>query len=116
VESPWFSGRADVLTFATPELFATKTRALYQRSKGRDLFDMWLALTELDIPGREIVDAFPPYRPKGITAALSEANQRAKLEDDAFRTDLDALVAEWPADYDIDAAAELVISDVLRQL
>ena len=29
------------------ELLATKLRALYQRSKGRDLFDLWLGLTVL---------------------------------------------------------------------
>lgn len=58
--------------------------------------------------------ALPPYRPRGITAALSEANLRTKLDDENFRTDLDALVAEWPAGYDIDEAAELVINQVLR--
>src|SRR5947207_4494711 len=45
VESSWWSGRADILTFEPEELLATKLRALYQRSKGRDLFDLWLGLT-----------------------------------------------------------------------
>lgn len=116
VETAWFRGHEEVATFATPELFATKIRALYQRSKGRDLFDLWLALTELGVPGAAIIGAFGPYRPAGITAALAEANLRAKLADPGFRTDLDALVAEWPADYDIDTAAELVITEVLRQI
>lgn len=113
VSSDWFSGAGEVKTFATPELFATKVRALYQRKKGRDLFDMWLALSELGIPGEEVLGAFGPYRPTGITAALAEANLRAKLKDRAFRTDLNALVAEWPTGYDIDAAGELVIGEVL---
>jgi predicted nucleotidyltransferase component of viral defense system len=39
VESHWFAGSADVLTFSAAELVATKIRALYQRSKGRDLSD-----------------------------------------------------------------------------
>lgn len=116
VESAWFTGRADVLTFAAPELFTTKIRALYQRRKGRDLFDLWLALTELGISGSDVVDAFGPYRPDKITAGLAEANLRAKLEDEGFRNDLDLLVAEWPADYDIDTAAELVITELLSRL
>ena len=33
VESGWFTGTANVQTFATAELLATKIRALYQRSK-----------------------------------------------------------------------------------
>ncbi|GAB3261366.1 nucleotidyl transferase AbiEii/AbiGii toxin family protein [Nocardioides dilutus] len=116
VGTEWFSGHAEVRTFASPELIATKIRALYQRKKGRDLFDMWLALTELGIAGDDIVGAFSPYRPAGIAAALSEANLRAKLSDDAFRNDLNALVAEWPEGYDIDQAAELVIGEVLRKI
>lgn len=111
----WFSGQAEVRTFASPELIATKIRALYQRKKGRDLFDMWLALTELGIAGDDIVAVFPPYRPPGLTSALSEANLRAKLKDSAFFNDLNALVAEWPEGYDIDEAAEFVIAEVLSK-
>jgi predicted nucleotidyltransferase component of viral defense system len=37
VESAWFTGSAEVLTFSSAELLATKIRALYQRSKGRYL-------------------------------------------------------------------------------
>ena len=116
VESSWFTGRADVLTFAPAELFATKIRALYQRRKGRDLFDLWLALTELGLDGAEIVAAFGPYRPDGFTGALAEANLRAKLDDGGFRNDLNGLVAKWPADYDLDSAADLVITELLARL
>ena len=97
-------------------MFSTKIRALYQRRKGRVLFDLWLALTELGLSGGEIVSAFWPYRPDGLTAALAEANLRAKLDDASFRNDLDALVTEWPVGYDIDSAADLVIVEVLALL
>ena len=42
VETSWWSGEADIPTFQPSELLATKLRALYQRSKGRDLFDLCL--------------------------------------------------------------------------
>jgi len=42
VQTSWWSGEADISTFQPSELLATKLRALYQRSKGRDLFDLWL--------------------------------------------------------------------------
>lgn len=40
VANPWFTGSAEVLTYAPAELLGTKLRALYQRKKGRDLFDL----------------------------------------------------------------------------
>lgn len=43
VDSSYYKGRAKVRTFQKEELVATKIRALYQRSKGRDLYDIWLA-------------------------------------------------------------------------
>lgn len=114
VASSWYSGSSDVLTFSVDELLATKIRALYQRSKGRDLFDFWLALTQLGVNGSGVVDAFEPYRPSGYTRKDAIANLRDKLNRQAFRDDLRALVSTWPDDYDVDSAAELVIDGVLR--
>ena len=41
VQSAWFSGTAQLTTFTLEELLGSKMRALYQRKKGRDLFDLW---------------------------------------------------------------------------
>ena len=40
VDNPWFSGEANVVTFSREEMLATKLRALLQRDRGRDLFDI----------------------------------------------------------------------------
>ena len=45
VESGWFTGVAQLTTYHLEELVGTKLRALYQRKKGRDLFDLYLALS-----------------------------------------------------------------------
>lgn len=116
VGSQWYQGSADVQTFAIAELVATKIRALFQRSKGRDLFDLWLALTELAVPPADIIECFAPYRPDKYTAALAEQNLRAKLADLSFRHDLDQLVSTRQFEYDIDSAAELVIDQLLGRL
>jgi hypothetical protein len=116
VESAWFTGTADVLTFCLAELVSTKLRALFQRSKGRDLFDLWLALVELGVHSAELVDCFAPYRPPGYTRARAEQNLRAKLADLTFRNDLAPLVATWPEGNEIDTAAELVIAEVFSLL
>ena len=116
VESPWFNGSAEVLTFEVAELMATKIRALYQRSKGRDLFDLWLALVHLGVPPADIVGAFAPYRPQGYTSALGEQNLRRKVEDSGFQSDLELLVARWPDGYEIESAAELLIESVIHRI
>lgn len=116
IDSPWFTGTAEVLTFDVAELVATKIRALYQRSKGRDLFDLWLALVQLRVPPGDIVDAFAPYRPDGYTSTLGEQNLRRKVGSSAFRSDLDQLVNRWPDGYEIESAAELLIEEVIGRI
>lgn len=68
VRSSWFSESGDVTTFALAELVSTKLRALFQRSKGRDLFDLWLSLVELGVRPVDLAECFGPYRPDGYTA------------------------------------------------
>lgn len=116
VASTWWSGEADVLTFQPPELVATKIRALYQRSKGRDLFDLWLALTRLALDPEEILAAFGPYRPPGLTSATAIANLTAKLADRTFRTDIEPLVRRPPEGYAVDVAAAYVVDRLLSRL
>lgn len=115
VETPWWSGRAEVLTFEPAELIATKLRALYQRRKGRDLFDLWLALTEMGVDPDDILTCFAPYRPDGYTAATAVANLQEHVADRGFREDLLDLVAE-AAGFDVDVAAGLVTDELLRRL
>jgi len=113
VESPWFTGTALVPTFTIEELTATKIRALFQRRKGRDLFDLWLAFEHGGASLSEVVDCFAPYRPDGWTAERALANLTNKLDDDGFLHDLDALVQDSPPGYSITAArtvAEMVIN------
>ena len=43
VDSQWFSGKCNITTYPLEELLGTKLRALYQRKKGRDLFDLYYA-------------------------------------------------------------------------
>lgn len=116
VSSPWWSGRAQVRTFSTRELIATKIRALYQRKKSRDVFDLWLALTELGLSGDDLLAAFEPYHPASLTAKTAIANLRNKLRDDAFRHDLDPFITAPPTGYDLDTAVELLIDEVLSKI
>jgi predicted nucleotidyltransferase component of viral defense system len=116
VGSPWWSGAVEVPTFELPELIATKLRALYQRSKGRDLFDLWLALTQTSLDPADVLAAFGPYRPAGYTAKVAITNLNAKLANADFRHDIDELAAQPPVTYDPDTAAALVRDELLSRL
>jgi predicted nucleotidyltransferase component of viral defense system len=116
VNSKWWSGQACVQTYHPAELIATKLRALYQRSKGRDLFDIWVAMTELKLESDEILAAFSTYRPERYSSSLAIANLDEKLKTQTFRIDLKSIVSDTPFGYDIDKAAELVKETLLSKM
>lgn len=110
VDSPWWKGRAEIATFTTEELLGTKLRALYQRSKGRDLFDLWLALSALGLDDDQVVAALNHYMgDDALTFAELRENLSAKLEDRDFGADLTQLVTEIPPTYDLGNAADTVM-------
>lgn len=116
VDSSWWTGGANVRTFSTRELIATKIRALYERKKSRDVFDMWLAITELGITAEDLFAVFEPYRPASLTEKTAVNNLTEKLADDQFRHDLDSYVAEYPRGYDLDRAAQMLMDAVPSKL
>ena len=116
MDSDWWTGSAEVQTFQAPELVATKIRALYQRSKGRDLYDLWLAMVVMQVTPEAILGAFAPYRPPALTSGLALANLAAKVEDQAFRHDLDRLIRSGDDGYDVDSAALLISTALLSRL
>lgn len=115
VESPWWTGHADIPTFQTPELIATKLRALYQRRKGRDLYDLWIALTQLHLNPTDIITCFAPYRPNNYTPHHAITTLNNHLTHTSFRTDLTDLLAE-PTTYNPDTAATLITTQLLEHL
>ncbi len=116
VDTRWLHISSDIRTFQPEELVATKLRALYQRSKGRDLYDIWLALEVLGLEPDRIIDAFAPYQPKGMTSKKAIANLNLKLEDASFQSDLSSLIASGMEPYNAAAAGSLVIKELLLRL
>jgi predicted nucleotidyltransferase component of viral defense system len=109
VASPWWGGSADVRTFPIEEILATKVRALCQRRKGRDLFDLWIGLNLPEIDAGEIAAALGHYMQDRIYSYPQLAGHlRAKLGDPDFAADLNGLVRSVPAGYDVAEALELI--------
>lgn len=116
VANPAYSGSGFISTFQPEELAATKLRALYQRKKGRDLYDLWLALTVLGLEPNKIIAAFPAYRPEGVTAEQMEKNLREKLKDRGFTGDVNAMVKLGSPTFDPYEAACVVVNQLICRL
>lgn len=61
VTSDWFTGNTTIRTYNIHELLGTKLRALYQRKKGRDLFDLDFSRLKLDLNTDQIITSFNEY-------------------------------------------------------
>ena len=61
VESQWYSDSYEITTYPLEELLGTKLRALYQRRKGCDLFDLYIALTQKDLNLDQILASYREY-------------------------------------------------------
>ncbi len=118
VRSRWFDGSTEITSFLLDELLATKLRALYQRRKGRDLFDLSSALESLEVDPGQVVAAFSRYMEHSgnvVTRAQLERNIETKLRNHQFKADLDPLLAIGTF-WDIDEAAERVLSRLVALL
>lgn len=97
VESDWFRGKCEIRTYNINELLGTKLRALYQRSKGRDLFDLDYARRNKEIRVDDILKCFYKYiehstdkRPPSKNEFLQ--NIQKKENDKDFKGDMEALL------------------------
>jgi predicted nucleotidyltransferase component of viral defense system len=119
VESPWHSGAADVLTYEPEELLGTKLRALYQRKKGRDLFDLSEALTRLTgLEPEKVVACFMSYLEndgRHVTRAQFDKNIVEKIKDSIFLSDVPPLLA-LGVSFDPVAAVEQIRDSFISRL
>ena len=97
VDSRWFEGKCKITTYSIEELLGTKLRALFQRSKGRDLFDIDYVLRQGNPDCTKIVEAFVHYvaeQNRKITARQFRKNLEEKKKDRNFGTDVVPLLRE----------------------
>lgn len=120
VDSEWFSGKAELRTYNINELLGTKLRALYQRSKGRDLFDLDYSRLNLELDFDHILKCFRKYiefatgkRPPSKKEFL--LNIVEKENDPDFTGDLEALLRP-EISYNQDAAFEWLKNELIEKL
>ena len=115
VQSRWFSGSSSIPTYHLEELLGTKMRALYQRSKGRDLFDLWIAFARMTVQPEQFVRCFLKYmKNEGhkISRAEFEQNVLEKFEDVSFLEDVAPLLI-GDSGFDFREAEEMLMNQLL---
>lgn len=118
IKSRWFAGECKIMTYNLEELLATKFRALYQRSKGRDLFDLWYGLECGEVAELKIISAFKKYMNfsgSNITADLFRQNLEEKLKDPGFLNDA-VLILRPDIKYDQVAAYDVVHTRLINNI
>ena len=118
VDNPWFGGSTELPVYEIDELLGNKMRALYQRRKGRDLFDLWLASGRAAVDPDRVVTCFRRYlehEGQSVSRAEFEANLFRKLGDPGFGRDVEPLVAPG-THWDSEAAATYVLEALASRL
>lgn len=121
VDSLWFSGRANLNCFKLEELLATKLRALYQRKKGRDLYDLFVAHKDnKNLNLERLVKCFIKYIEKednSISRAQFEENLIKKSKEKSFINDITPLLQrENMDDFSFEHAFNFVMNDIIKLL
>lgn len=91
VKSLWYEGSAELLTYQLDELVGTKLRALYQRRKGRDLYDLYKVLTMANVNVDNVIRCYREYMAFVVdhspTYKEYVLNMEEKMQDDEFLGD-----------------------------
>lgn len=117
VNNQWFSGNCKITTYYLEELLGTKLRALYQRRKGRDLFDLYKALSTQNVSIDNIIRCYHEYIGFVVDNPPTKKeylrNMELKMQDEEFLGDTKLLL--YPNDtYNPHEAWELVKNQLIN--
>lgn len=115
----WYKGVCSIVSYELEELLGTKLRALYQRRKGRDLFDIYWALANRDVKVNKLLTSYREYIKfvvnKPPTQKQFLINMNEKMNDKEFLGDIHAILRPG-TDYDISTAFQLVKTKILEKI
>jgi predicted nucleotidyltransferase component of viral defense system len=119
VNNQWFSGNCSATTYHLEELLGTKMRALYQRRKGRDLFDLWKAISTQSVDINKVIYCYKKYIRFVVDNPPTQKeyvlNMEQKIEDLEFSGEIEMLLR--PAEkYNIQEAWVLVRKELIEKL
>jgi predicted nucleotidyltransferase component of viral defense system len=119
IENSWFSGGCELTTYVLEELLGTKLRALYQRKKGRDLFDLYKALSIREIEIEKVIRCYRRYMNFVVSNLPTHKqfiqNMESKMNDPDFLEDMENLLCSDET-YDTQEAFQIVKEKIINRL
>lgn len=119
VKNSWFSGNCELTTYHLEELLGTKLRALYQRKKGRDLFDLYKAIIDKDVSTELLLRCYNRYMDFSVAKAPTYKqfvqNMEDKMKDPEFLGDMDNLLHPDET-FDMEEAYQIVKEKIIDKL
>jgi predicted nucleotidyltransferase component of viral defense system len=118
VQSEWFNSSADIITYEIDELMATKLRALYQRRKGRDLFDLWYVAKQKLIDLNRVFDIYSEYCANDSINVRREdflKNLELKKCHPDFQSDM-TLLLPTELNWNFEESYQFVVDNVISKL
>ena len=120
VKSSWFNGECNLTTYKLEELLGTKLRALYQRRKGRDLYDLWKAFKHSKINPDLVIKCYKEYMKFSLEKPIPSKkefliNIEAKKADDEFLGDISALLRP-DEKYNHEEAFKILIEELIERM
>ncbi|MBN1925556.1 MAG: nucleotidyl transferase AbiEii/AbiGii toxin family protein [Prolixibacteraceae bacterium] len=117
VNTGWFKGSCNIQTYQLEEMIGTKVRALYQRRKGRDLYDLYKAMTLANLNIEQVITCYHEYMKFVVDNPPTQKqflqNMELKMKDREFLDDTVSLL-RVEEKYDYEKAYELIKTSLLE--
>jgi len=119
IENTWAKGSCKLVSYEPEEMLGTKLRALYQRKKGRDLFDLYHALSNLKLDTEKLLRCYREYMAYSVEKPPTQKqfiiNLEEKIQDPDFEGDTYGLLRPG-VQYDQSKAYELIKTELIERI
>ena len=119
VDTDWYNDTCQIQTYHIEEMIGTKLRALYQRKYGRDLYDIYKALTLVSMNIDQVIQCYREYIgfvvAKPPTQKQYLMNLEEKMQEKEFFQDTTSLLRPDES-YDYEEAYDIVKKSILYYL
>ncbi len=119
VKNSWFESKNNIISYELEELLGTKLRALYQRRKGRDMFDLYWAYQNNKIDTDKLLHCYREYMKRSVAEPPSQKefliSMEEKMLDAEFTNDIHVILRPG-VEYDNEKAYAFIKKELIEKI